>query len=182
MFYSILVHEFHLFMVLQRCHTHLTCIKNFEFLKKRKKRKLCSQKICLKLKYWPENDTDFICFDYFRTEKRLSNTKNEEAKLQWTISTKNYKFSRPFRFLLCSEIIVQLMVICKKKNSSTQFCIQFYFAQCYSLSLTPMETVKWFSSQCCTQRVAQSSPKLNKIDGKTWVDQRLLLPWHGKAP
>lgn len=75
------------------------------------------------------------------------------------------------------KIVVQLMVICKK-NSFTQFCIQF----CFTINLhngihCPLLLWKQ-STQRYMKLIAQSSPKLNEIDGKTSVDQRSLLAWH----
>lgn len=103
--------------VLQRCHTHLTCIKNRNVGKKWKLHKKAKDSEKKKRRVerknnWPKNDTDFISFEYLRTEIQWQ---NGQFFCFW-ISLVLFAFFSIFQIKHLSQIllyIVQSNMICR---------------------------------------------------------------------
>lgn len=166
--------------------SHILHASKFRILKKEKTKAVIKKKRHFKQKYWPENDTDFICFIYFQAKiVHFQHKKSLSKRYEWTLFLDLHKELRNASFFFSLSdfslrIVVQLMVICKKKffHSILHTILLYHkLTQWHSLSFAPVKTVDTTLHEAHCTIITETK--------RNWWKKHQLTSvryWHGMTP
>lgn len=141
-----------------------------------------------KQKYWPENDTDFICFNYFQAKIVHSQHKKSLSK-----GTNGHFFGFTQRITKCFVLFLSLRFqfencctidgdLQKKFFHSILHTILLYhkFTQWHSLSFAPVKTVDTTLHEAHCTIITET--KRNWWKNISWPAFAIGMAWHHNDP